>query len=265
MAEVTNSVTNDSALIPLASPANKQARIAADNICGINSTYDGTQGTAIIRIFDMVIASTGAREKLLNSNNIPYLKSYTNSFSHATYYPGAMQMNIKLIWHKETGKLLGGQIVGFDGVDKRIDVLAAAVKFGLSPKNLTELELSYAPPFSSAKDPVNMAGYTASNIIDGHMKVFYAEDIEKLDPDKDILIDVRTAHEYSEGTIKNAVNIPVDELRQRLGEVPSDKNIYVFCQIGLRGYLAERILEQNGFKNVKNLSGGYGIYSLMQN
>ncbi|MCL2341607.1 MAG: FAD-dependent oxidoreductase [Firmicutes bacterium] len=261
MVEVTNLVTGDNALIPLASPANKQARIAADNICGIKSKYDGTQGTAIIRIFDMAVASTGAREKLLSSSNIPYLKSYTHSGSHASYYPGSKQMRIKIIWNKENNKLVGAQIVGFEGVDKRIDVLATAIKFGLTPQDLAELELSYAPPFSSAKDPVNMAGYVASNIIDGHMKVFYAEDIEKLNFEEDVLIDVRTKGEYSEGTIEGAVNIPVDELREdRLAEISKDKNIYIFCQAGLRGYLAERILEQQGFEHVKNLSGGYATY-----
>lgn len=260
MVEVTNFVTKDNALIPLASPANKQARIVADNVCGIKTKYDGTQGTAIIKIFDMVVASTGAREKLLQSSNVPYSKSYTHSYSNATYYPGSQPMSIKLIWEKESNKLLGGQIVGFAGVDKRIDILATALRFGLTPKNLTEMELSYAPPFSSAKDPINMAGYVASNIIDGIVKVFYVENLEKLDFTKDVLIDARTVGEYTKGTIENAINIPVDELRQRLDEIPIDKNIYVFCRTGLRSYLAARILEQNGFKNVKNLSGGYLSY-----
>ncbi|MDD2627909.1 MAG: FAD-dependent oxidoreductase [Clostridia bacterium] len=260
MVEVINNVTNQKALIPLASPANKQARIVADNICGINSKYTGSQGTAILKIFDMVVASTGPSEKTLKHANIQYLKSYTHSYSNATYYPGAKLLSIKLLWNKENKKLLGTQIVGFKGVDKRIDVIATAIKFGLTPENLTEIELAYAPPFSSAKDPINVAGYVASNIIKETSKVFYPEDINKLNLKEVTLLDVRTKHEYNNGTIEGAINIPLDELRERFNEISKDKNIYVFCAVGQRGYLAERILKANGFKNVKNLNGGYYTY-----
>lgn len=258
--ETDHLVIGDKALIPLASPANKQARVIADNICGIKTEYKSTQGTAIIRIFDKVVASTGAREKLLAENNIPYVKSYTHSLSNAGYYPGAKTMTIKLIWHKETHKILGAQVIGEAGVDKRIDILATAVKFGLTPYDLTELELSYAPPFSSAKDPVNMAGYVATNIIEEKAFVFYVDDLKKLSKDKDILIDVRSKYEYERGSIPDAINIPIEELRDKIDEIPKNKNVYLFCEIGLRSYLGTRILLQNGFENVKNLSGGYKLY-----
>jgi pyruvate/2-oxoglutarate dehydrogenase complex dihydrolipoamide dehydrogenase (E3) component/rhodanese-related sulfurtransferase len=260
MIETTHFVTKEHALIPLAGPANKQARIAADNICGIKSRYNGTQGTSIIKIFDLVVASTGAREEALKAKNISYARSYTHSYSNATYYPGARLMSIKIIWSKETGKLLGSQIVGFQGVDKRIDLFSVAIRAGMTPYDLTKFELAYAPPFSSAKDPVNMAGYVATNIMENLTEVFYWDEIENLQEDKDILIDIRTKGEYKEGTIKNAINMPLDDLRNLVNEIPKDKNIYLFCQIGLRGYVASRILKQNGFRNIKNLSGGYITY-----
>lgn len=260
MVEVINSVTNQKALIPLASPANKQARIVADNICGINSKYAGSQGTAILKIFDMVVTSTGSSESALKKANIDYSKSYTHSYSNATYYPGAELMSIKLLWNKENKKLLGAQIIGFKGVDKRIDVIATAIKSGLTPEDLTELELAYAPPFSSAKDPVNVVGYVASNIINETSKVFYPEDLNKLNMKELILLDVRTKREYNNATIDGATNIPLDELRKRVNELPKEKNIYIFCAVGQRGYLAERILRAKGFKKVKNLNGGYYTY-----
>ncbi len=248
-------------LIPLAGPANKQGRIAADNICGHNSKYNGTQGTSIAKVFDMTVALTGINERQLVKLGIVYEKSYTYSPSHAGYYPGSTPMNIKLLFAKSNGKVLGAQIVGYDGVDKRIDVIAAAIRAGMTVFDLQELELSYAPPYSSAKDPVNIAGYVASNLLKGDADVFHWDEVKKLDRSKVLLIDVRTKMEYSIGTIDGSVNMPVDELRDRINEIPIEKDIYLFCQVGLRGYIAARMLIQKGFKTVKNLSGGYLVYN----
>lgn len=258
--EVKDYVTGIDTLIPLAGPANKQGRIAADNMCGRNSIYKGTQGSAILKVFDLTAASTGSNEKTLKRLGIPYLKSYTISASHAGYYPGAFTMQIKLLFSPETGKILGAQIVGKEGVDKRIDVLAEAIRHNLTVYDLEELELSYAPPYSSAKDPVNMAGYVASNILKGDMKVIHWDEIDKINKDEYFILDVRTPVEFQAGHIEGAVNIPVDELRGRLNEIPKNKKILEYCKIGLRGYIAYRILSQNGF-NAFNLSGGYDIYS----
>lgn len=258
--EITDFVSGKPALIPLAGPANKQGRIVANHICGREDGYKGTQGTSVLKIFDMTVASTGSNEKILKKLNIPYLKSFTHSASHAGYYPGAMPISLKLLFSPEDGKILGAQAVGYDGVDKRIDVIATAIRAGMTVYDLQELELCYAPPYSSAKDPVNMAGYVASNMLKGDVKVIHWDEIEKLDKNKSVLVDVRTEMEYTMGTIDNAMNIPVDDLRDRLNEIPKDKEIIIFCQVGLRGYLACRILEQNGYKNVKNLSGGYKTY-----
>lgn len=258
--EITHFVTGEKGYIPLAGPANKQGRIAADNICGIPSRYTGTQGSSILKVFDLAVASTGITEKTAKALHLNYEKSFTFSANHATYYPGATNMSIKTIFEKETGKILGAQIVGNDGVDKRCDVFATAIRAGMTAKDLTELELCYAPPFGSAKDPVNMAGYVIENMMSGLVKTFHWHDIEKISKDPHaFLLDTRNPMEYLAGTIPGFVNIPLDSLRSRLDEIPKDKTIYVTCQIGLRGYIAARILMQNGY-DVYNLSGGYRLY-----
>jgi CoA-disulfide reductase len=246
--------------IPLAGPANRQGRLVADKIAGRPLKYKGTQGTSIIKVFDLVVASTGSNEKSLKKQGIEYRVSYTHSPSNATYYPGSDMMAIKLLFTPTEGKVLGAQIVGKKGVDKRIDVLATAIRAGMTVLDLTELELAYAPPFSSAKDPVNMAGYVASNIIRGDMEIVHWYELTGLDPNKTVLLDCRTPREYEKGTIPGSINIPVDELRDRLGELPKDKAIVIFCRVGIRGYYALRVLKQNGFNNVKNLSGGWLTY-----
>lgn len=258
--EITHFVTGEKGYIPLAGPANKQGRIAADNICGIPSRYTGTQGSSILKVFDLAVASTGISEKTAKALHLNYEKSFTFSANHATYYPGATNMSIKTIFEKDTGKILGVQIVGNDGVDKRCDVFATAIRAGMTAKDLTKLELCYAPPFGSAKDPVNMAGYVIENMMSGLVKTFHWHDIEKISKDPNaFLLDTRNPMEYLAGTIPGFVNIPLDSLRDRLDEIPKDKTIYVTCQIGLRGYIAARILMQNGY-DVYNLSGGYRLY-----
>lgn len=260
--EVKDYVSGNAALIPLAGPANKQGRIAANNICGLNEKYTGTQGTSIVKVFDITVAITGNNERALKKNGIEYEKSFTHSPSHAGYYPGAIPMSIKLLFGKKDGKILGAQIVGYDGVDKRIDVIATAIRAGMTVFDLEKLELAYAPPYSSAKDPVNIAGYVASNVLKNDCKIFHWDEVADIDKEKSLLLDVRTPMEYKLGSIEGAVNIPVDELRERLDEIPKDKDVFVFCQVGLRGYLACRILTQNGYTRVKNLSGGYKTYQL---
>lgn len=248
--------------IPLAGPANKQGRIAADNIAGIPSKYNGTQGTGILKCFDLTVASTGISEEKAKRLNIDYVKSHTYSASHATYYPGASNMSMKLIYQKD-GKLIGAQIVGFEGVDKRIDVLATAIRANMTVYDLTTLELAYAPPYSSAKDPVNMAGFVAENILTDKVKVVYPEDLNELRKDEDaIFLDIRTESEYDNGTIPGFWNITLDELRENLDKLDKTKPIYVTCQVGLRGYLGSRILKSNGF-DAYNLSGGYRLYNSM--
>ena len=258
--EVMDYISGRPALIPLAGPANKQGRITANNIAGKENQYQGTQGTSVIKVFDMTIATTGNNEKLLKRNQIPYEKSFTHSPSHAGYYPGASPISMKLIFSPDDGKILGAQAVGKDGVDKRIDVLATAIRAGLTVSDLEELELCYAPPYGSAKDPVNMAGYVANNIIKGDVQVFHWNEIDQYDLKENILLDVRKPNECEKGMIPNAINIPLDELRDRLDELDKNKTILVYCQAGLRGYVASRILMLNGFKQVKNLSGGYKTY-----
>lgn len=262
--QVSDAVLGGPAFIPLASPANRQGRIAADNICGKQVPYDGAQGSSILGVFDMTMAATGLSEGALQKRNIPYLKSFTYSPSNASYYPGGLPMSIKLLFSPDTGRVLGAQAVGFAGVDKRVDVIAAVIRLGGKVSDLTRLELCYAPPFSSAKDPVNMAGYAAENILKGMVTPFYAEDVEKLDPENTVLVDVRTPMEFANGTLPGAINLPLDSLRQTFAQLPRDKEIAVFCQIGLRGYLASRILTQQGFANVRNLSGGYRLWKEMQ-
>ncbi|WMJ88772.1 CoA-disulfide reductase [Anaerocolumna sp. MB42-C2] len=258
--EIRDFVTGEAGFIPLAGPANKQGRIAADHICGINSSYQGTQGTGILKCFDLTIATTGITETRAKQLNLNYEKSFTYSNSHASYYPGAVGMSIKLIFQKDDGKVIGAQIVGYDGADKRMDVLATAMRAGMTVYDLTELELAYAPPFSSAKDPVNMAGFTAENILRNKVKLFHWHDVEKLPRDGSVtLLDVRTELEYDNGTIDGFRHISLDELRDNLTKLDKSKPVYVTCQIGLRGYIACRILEQHGYE-CYNLSGGYRLY-----
>ncbi|NTV88742.1 MAG: FAD-dependent oxidoreductase [Clostridiales bacterium] len=260
--EIRDFVSGMPGLVPLAGPANKQGRIAANNICGRSEKYPGTQGTSIVKVFDITVAITGSNERALKKNGVNYEKSFTHSPSHAGYYPGAIPMSIKLLFGKYDGRILGAQIIGYEGVDKRMDVIATAIRAGMTVHDLEKLELAYAPPYSSAKDPVNIAGFTASNILKGDCRIFHWQDVACADPEKSILLDVRTETEYGLGTIKGALNIPLDELRNRLAELPKDKEILVFCQVGLRGYVAVRLLMQNGFSGVRNLSGGYKTYQL---
>lgn len=260
--EVRHLVTGQPALIPLAGPANKQGRIVADNIVfGNKEKYPGSIGTSIAKVFDLTVAAAGANAKLLQQNNIPYISSYTHGASHAGYYPGAVPLSIKILFAPENGKLLGAQIVGFNGVDKRIEMLAQVIQRGGTVHDLTELEHAYAPPYSSAKDPVNMAGFVAENILNKKSRIIQWRELAELPADT-IRIDVRTHDEYKLGTIPGFINIPVDELREHLDELPKEKPIVVTCAVGLRGYLAYRILVQNGFKHVRNLSGGYKTWSV---
>jgi len=260
--EVKDFVSGNQALIPLAGPANKQGRIAANNICGLKEKFEGTQGTSIVKIFDLTVAVTGNSERILKRNGIEYEKSFTHTASHASYYPGAIPMSIKLLFGKSDGKILGAQIVGYDGVDKRLDVISTAMRAGMTVFDLEKLELSYAPPYSSAKDPVNIAGFTAANIIKKDSTIFHWDEVAGIDSETSLLVDVREPAEFDLGTIPGAVNIPLDQIRDRITELPKEKTIFIFCQVGLRGYLAARILMQKGYKDVRNLSGGYKIYHL---
>lgn len=260
-AEIQHLITHKPAMIPLAGPANKQGRIAADNIVyGNKEVYKGAMGTSIAKIFDLTVAAAGANAKLLKREGIPYISSYTHGSSHAGYYPGAVPLSIKILFAPETGVLLGAQVVGFGGVDKRIEMLAQTIQHEGTIYDLMELEHAYAPPYAAAKDPVNMAGFVADNILKDRVRIITWRDIDKLEADV-VKIDVRTKDEYSLGTIPGFINIPVDELREHLDELPKDKPIVVTCAVGLRGYLAYRILVQNGFKNARNLSGGYKTWS----
>lgn len=260
--EVRHRVTGKPALIPLAGPANKQGRIVADNIVfGNKKTYEGTLGTSVAKVFDLTVAAAGANAKLLKREGIPYLSSYTHSASHAGYYPGAVPLSLKILFAPDNGRLLGAQIVGFGGVDKRIEMLAQVIQRRGTVYDLMEWEHAYAPPYSAAKDPVNMAGFVADNILTGKVKTLHWREIASLSPDT-VRLDVRTRDEYELGSLPGFINIPVDELRDRLGELPKNQPIVVTCAVGLRGYLAYRILTQNGFTEVRNLSGGYKTWSL---
>lgn len=259
--EITDFVTGSKGFVPLAGPANKQGRIAADNVCGIDSVYTGTQGSSILKVFDLTVASTGINEKTARRLGINYDKSFTYSANHASYYPGAKNMSVKTIYEKESGKILGAQIVGYEGSDKRCDVFATAIRAEMTAFDLTRLELCYAPPYGSAKDPVNMAGYVIENILTNKVKIFHWHDVNSLPRDRSVtLLDIRTANEYNRGHINGFINIPLDSLRSRLTEIDKTKPVYVTCQVGLRGYIAARILSQNGF-DVYNLSGGYRLYN----
>ena len=256
--EVEDFVGGFTPLVPLAGPANRQGRIAADNIMGHKSIYKKTQGTGICKVFDLAVGMTGLSEKTLKRLERKFEKIYVHPASHATYYPGACQISLKLIFDPDNGQILGAQAIGTDGIDKRIDVLATAIRAGMTVHDLKDLELAYAPPYGSAKDPVNYAGFVASNIIDGDVKICHAEDM--LDPgDNQLLLDVRTPAEVEIGTISGAINIPVDQLRSRLNELPKNKELLVFCQVGLRAYIACRILSQKGY-NCRNLTGGYKTF-----
>ena len=245
----------------LANPANRQGRIVADNMAlGNTTSYEGAIGTSIAKVFDMTVASTGLAAKRLKQWGMEYQSSVTHSASHAGYYPDALPLTLKLTFHPKTGKLYGAQCVGYEGVDKRIDQIAGLIKHGGTVYDLMETEHTYAPPFSSAKDPIAIAGYVASNIISGAMPgISWRELAEK--KDEVMLIDTRTPEEFSFGTIPGAVNIPLDEMRDRLSEIPADKPVVLFCAVGLRGYLAQRILIGRGYRNTANLIGGYKTYS----
>jgi CoA-disulfide reductase len=258
--EVVDYISGKKAMIPLAGPANRQGRIAAENIMGKKVKYQGTLGTSIAKVFDLAVAATGNNEKTLKRLGVPYEVVHIHPSSHAGYYPGAAPISLKLIFDKKTGKIFGAQAVGADGVDKRIDVIATAIKGGLTVEDLTNLELCYAPPFSSAKDPVNMAGYVATNIMQGELEHVQWHEIDEIVAGGGLLIDVREPMEREFGYIEGSINIPLDELRDRLDEVPKDQTVYVSCQVGLRGYLASRILKNNGYK-VKNVDGGWKTYS----
>jgi NADPH-dependent 2,4-dienoyl-CoA reductase/sulfur reductase-like enzyme/peroxiredoxin family protein/TusA-related sulfurtransferase/rhodanese-related sulfurtransferase len=261
--EVTDLVGGFETLIPLAGPANRQGRIAADNALGRETIYKNTQGTGICKVFDLSVGMTGLNEKSLKRLGRPYEKIYIHPASHAGYYPGAMPMSLKLLFDPSDGKVLGAQAVGADGVDKRIDVLAVAIRAGMTVYDLEEMELSYAPPYGSAKDPVNYAGFVAANILRGDAAICQVEDV--MHPREDqVLLDVRKDFEVATGTIPGSVHIPLDQLRDRIDELPKDKEILAFCQVGLRGYVACRILEQKGFK-CRNLTGGMKTYSVFTN
>ena len=263
--QVKHFVTEQDAVISLAGPANKQGRVASDNICGLESEYKGSQGSSVIKLFDMTVATTGINEKQAKSSGYEYEKVILTQNSHAGYYPGAKAMTLKLIFERKSLKLLGAQIVGYDGVDKRIDVIATAIRAGMKADELKDLDLAYAPPYSSAKDPVNMAGFVVENIKNGVVKQFYYEDISALREREDvILLDTRTPFEYMRGRADGFNNIPLDDLRERIGELDKSKKIYVMCQSGLRSYLATRILMQNGF-DAYNFAGGFRLYSSIKN
>ncbi|ENP7381552.1 FAD-dependent oxidoreductase [Vibrio parahaemolyticus] len=252
-------VTGEQTLVPLAGPANRQGRMAADNMLGRKETYQGTQGTAICKIFDLAVASTGKNEKQLKRAGIAYDKVYVHTASHASYYPGAEVVSFKMLFEPKSGKILGAQAVGKDGIDKRIDVMAVAQRAGMTVEQLQHLELTYAPPYGSAKDVINQAAFVANNIIKGDATAIHYDEIDNLTEDQ-ILLDVRNPGELeSVGYLEGAINIPVDQLRHRMGELPKDKEIVIYCQVGLRGNVAYRQLVNNGYK-ARNLIGGYRTY-----
>lgn len=252
-------VTGAQTLVPLAGPANRQGRMAADNMLGRNETYQGTQGTAICKVFDLAVASTGKNEKQLKREGVEYEKVYVHTASHASYYPGAEIVSFKMLFEPSTGKILGAQAVGKDGVDKRIDVMAVAQRAGMTVEQLQHLELTYAPPYGSAKDVINQAAFVASNIIKGDATPIHFDEIMNLN-DNQVLLDVRNPAELENvGFISGAINIPVDQLRQRMDELPKDKEIIIYCQVGLRGNVAYRQLVNSGFR-ARNLIGGYRTF-----
>lgn len=263
--QVRHFVTGQEALIALAGPANKQARIAADNICGGDSRYTGSQGSSVLKVFDMTAAVTGINEANAEKAGIDADAVILSPMSHAGYYPGGMLMTMKVVYEKGTYRLLGAQIVGYEGVDKRIDVLATAIRAGFKATELKDLELAYAPPYSSAKDPVNMAGFMVENIAEGLVRQWRLSELESLPRDGSVtLLDTRTAEEYTEGHVEGFKNIPVDELRERIGELEKGKRVYVICQSGLRSYIACRILDGYGY-DCYNFAGGFRFYDAVMN
>ena len=262
--QIKNFVTGKEGLISLAGPANKQGRIAADNVCGRDSRYTGGQGSSVIKIFGLTAACTGINERTAKSLGLDCDKVVLSPMSHAGYYPGGSVMTMKVLFEKGTLRILGAQIIGRDGVDKRIDVIATALRAGLKATELTELDLAYAPPYSSAKDPVNMAGYMIENVCDGVLKQWHIEDADSIVSRKDVtLLDVRTPEEFQRGHIEGFLNIPVDELREGLSKLDKGKPVYVICQSGLRSYIASRILAGNGYE-AYNFSGGYRFYAAVK-
>jgi NADPH-dependent 2,4-dienoyl-CoA reductase/sulfur reductase-like enzyme/rhodanese-related sulfurtransferase len=263
--EFVNPITGQTMPTYLAGPANKQGRICADNVVlGNKHRYKGAINTAIVKVFEMTAGTTGMASKHLAAAGIEHIVSTTHSGSHAGYYPGAQQMTIQIAFANDSGKLLGAQVVGYDGVDKRLDVLAHIVQTGGTIHDLMEFEHAYAPPYSSAKDPVNMAGFVADNIMQQRLHIFYWNEVAQLPADA-FLLDVRNPDEFHDGAISGAVNIPVNEMRSALSDLPRDRDIYIYCEAGLRGYLAQRILLQNGFNKVRNLSGGYRLWKACNN
>jgi NADPH-dependent 2,4-dienoyl-CoA reductase/sulfur reductase-like enzyme/rhodanese-related sulfurtransferase len=253
--EVKDFITGEETIIPLAGPANRQGRIVADNICGRKVPYRGTLPTVILKVFDLTVAATGANEKTLKAKNIPYEKIYLHPFDHATYYPGATQMHIKLLFNPNNGNILGAQIIGKNGVDKRIDVLATSIRGKMTVFDLQYLDLAYSPPYGSGKDVINMIGFVATNVLENLVKITHWDSVKE----GDLLLDVRSPVEVAANPVKGAINIPLNDLRNRLKDLPKDKPIKVFCEVGLRSYIACRILTQNGFE-AYNLSGGYLTY-----
>lgn len=263
--QVKHFVTGQETLISLAGPANKQGRIAANNICGMDSHYPGSQGSSIVKVFDMTAAATGINETTAKSAGLDVDKVILSPMSHAGYYPGGKVMTMKVVFEKETYRLLGAQIVGYEGVDKRIDVLATAIHTGMKATELAELDLAYAPPYSSAKDPVNLAGFMIENIENGILKQFHIEEIHHLPKNGSVtLLDTRTPGEYQRGHVDGFRNIPVDVLREHLDEIEKGKPVYVICQSGLRSYISTRILTGNGY-DVYNFSGGFRFYDAVTN
>lgn len=261
--EVRHLVSGAPAYIPLAGPANKQGRVAADHICGLQSAYRGSQGSSILKLFDLTVASTGLNEAGAKAAGLEYDSVHLNAASHATYYPGAGSMDLKVVFEKQTGRILGAQLIGTQGVDKRCDVLAVAIGAGMTASDLAELELCYAPPYSSAKDPVNMAGFAIGNLLSGRVRQFHWHEVAALAADENaLLLDVRTEWEYAKGHMPGAMNIPLDSLRARQGELPRGKALYVYCRTGLRSYIGCRMLTQHG-RDCRNLSGGYQFYELV--
>lgn len=261
--EVKHYITKLPVRIPLAWPANRQGRLVADHINGIDVKYNGSLGTSVAKVFDFDVALTGLNERTLKMSNINFDSVIVHPNNHAGYYPGATQLHLKVLFEKGSGRILGAQAIGQDGVEKRIDVIATAIKGNLTVYDLPDLELSYAPPFSSAKDPVNMAGYVATHVSSGDYELIYYDEVDSYVLNGGYLLDVRTPLEFEAGHIKGSINIPVDNLRSRLSEIPTDKEIVVYCQVGFRGYLAVQILKHHGFKHVKNLSGGFKTYEIV--
>ncbi|MEI6816441.1 MAG: FAD-dependent oxidoreductase [Bacteroidota bacterium] len=263
--EFTNPITKQSMNTYLAGPANKQGRICANNVVlGNIQQYKGSISTAIVKVFDMTVATTGTASKHLEKVGIKHVVSTTTNGSHAGYYPGSKSMTIQIAFAPEDGRLLSAQIAGFDGVDKRIDILSSVIRNKSDIYELAEFEHAYAPPYSSAKDPINMAGFVAENIIQGRLSIFYWNELNKI-TSSDVLLDVRSKAEFDAGHIENAINIPVDDIRERMNELDRDKNIYIYCQAGLRGYLVQRILKQNDYQKVLNMSGGYQLWKACTN